>query len=435
MSAHPQRYAPNQQAGSASLIQAPAYLRYWIALIGASIGLVLFEPAPVDILVGTLFIWCFVLGLMSIDRVISLAGLLIIIFLLTNIIPLYYVRDLSRSLYYAAVTFYLTLWFPMMYFLTKRYGMSIISPVLQGYIVFSLLSSLLSVLAVFSIIPSFGILTYLDHRALGFFKGPNVLASYLILTLLLLLYAAPPIIPRSLPPYVRYAAIVITLAALVTSGSRAGWGNAAVTLALVFYFRLNASGAASERFNTILSAVAGFTALGAIFLVLSSGNYGDFLSGRFQMQRYDAERFAAQESSLQHAMVNPLGIGPGQSESEVGTASIVTSRGPVSVHNLYIRVLVENGWLGFLSFTGFLGLTLWKGWLVTRSRGIWAPLGGIVTGVFVGTLLNSLVIDSLHWRHFWLQAALIWGIYVLDLKTSRTPRRQLSEQAGFHPPH
>jgi hypothetical protein len=45
-------------------------------------------------------------------------------------------------------------------------------------------------------------------------------------------------------------------------------------------------------------------------------------------------------------------------------------------------------------------------------------------GAWVGLLVNSLVIDSLHWRHFWVIAALVWAgaMHHTASSTAATPR-------------
>jgi hypothetical protein len=64
--------------------------------------------------------------------------------------------------------------------------------------------------------------------------------------------------------------------------------------------------------------------------------------------------------------------------------------------------------LGGFTFLALLLMTFWRsmgfvlgGRAEARSLVVFASLGGL--------LLNSVVIDSIHWRHFWLLLGIAWG--------------------------
>lgn len=115
------------------------------------------------------------------------------------------------------------------------------------------------------------------------------------------------------------------------------------------------------------------------------------VSTRKVFEYYDYNRFRGQWIGLGLAWRYPLGVGPGQ----------FTCFAPIDPHNLFVRALAENGWLGFISLVAWLRvvwISLWK----VRTRP--APLVPPTTflALFASLLVHSLVISTLHWRHFWI---------------------------------
>ncbi len=72
----------------------------------------------------------------------------------------------------------------------------------------------------------------------------------------------------------------------------------------------------------------------------------------------------------------------------------------------------ENGLIGAAGFFIFLLLTLGRaagGAFSTRQQD--SGVAALILAVLAGILLNSIVLDTLHWRHLWLICALPWGQY------------------------
>ena len=82
----------------------------------------------------------------------------------------------------------------------------------------------------------------------------------------------------------------------------------------------------------------------------------------------------------------------------------------MSVHSLYYRLLSENGFDGLAVFAIFLLLSVRRSVQLTfRSPNPqWRNLYCVLTACLLGVLLNSSVVDTLHWRHVWLLLGLIW---------------------------
>jgi len=163
---------------------------------------------------------------------------------------------------------------------------------------------------------------------------------------------------------------------------------------VVFALRRGGGQKAMVILVTLLAALAAL----AVFVSLSGS--ANFLSERARLQSYDTSRFSAQESGLHLVAAYPFGIGPGQFESYV----------PVSAHSTYIRALAEQGVLGLVTILALILTTLV---LAGRNAVIGRDTYGIgsaaLLGAWCGLVANSAFVDTLHWRHFWILAGLIWA--------------------------
>ena len=147
--------------------------------------------------------------------------------------------------------------------------------------------------------------------------------------------------------------------------------------------------------------------------ILSASGSQDFLVDRARLQGYDATRFSAQVIGIPSAERYPLGVGPGQFESYA----------PISAHSLYVRVVGEQGLAGLLAL-----LTLLVSTLIVAARNALAGRdtygigSAALLGAWCGLLVNSLVVDTIHWRHLWIVAALIWAGWARKTVRARASR-------------
>ncbi|MGH8602697.1 MAG: O-antigen ligase family protein, partial [Gammaproteobacteria bacterium] len=154
-------------------------------------------------------------------------------------------------------------------------------------------------------------------------------------------------------------------------------------------------------------AVAGFLPLVVALMVIlavstNMGGIGEMFQVRAKAQQsYDVERFATQRAILEHALLDPIGIGPGGAVHE-GVFGIAP-------HNLFLHVLTESGWFGAVAFYAFLAMTLWRAFNFCMQPTAIQNTYIIVFACTVGTLTQSLFIDSTHWRHMYLLFGMLWG--------------------------
>jgi O-antigen ligase len=157
-------------------------------------------------------------------------------------------------------------------------------------------------------------------------------------------------------------------------------------------------------------------ALGVLGWTIAVSHSIGFLEQRARFQSYDTQRFGAQRLGLELAQSHPLGIGPGQFE--------VYST--VSAHSTYVRSLAEQGILGAaVLFALLFGTLLLAGRNAVLGRDTYGIGSTALLAAWCGILANSVVVDTIHWRHLWLLAGLIWAGAVSDQVSSRAGARDV----------
>jgi hypothetical protein len=114
-------------------------------------------------------------------------------------------------------------------------------------------------------------------------------------------------------------------------------------------------------------------------------------------------RFGGQAKALALVIANPFGIGA----REFGA-----THHPEDVHNVYLSMMLNAGWAGGFVYLAIVVITLAAGvpFLFRRTAGQdWFI---IVWSCLLGVSLEGLVIDTDHWRHFYLLMGLLWGLMI-----------------------
>ena len=136
-----------------------------------------------------------------------------------------------------------------------------------------------------------------------------------------------------------------------------------------------------------------------LFWLAQSPFVVELFQSRLSMQGYDESRFERQKEAFLTGLTNPFGIGPGQSESTF----------QIAPHSLYARIITENGILSILLFIFFLLLSIHRAYQsYKQSIGESAIYFLLICASLIGLTFNSIFVDTLHWRHFWLLLALAW---------------------------
>ncbi len=73
-------------------------------------------------------------------------------------------------------------------------------------------------------------------------------------------------------------------------------------------------------------------------------------------------------------------------------------------HNVYLQAFIVYGWTGGMAYILLLLSTLWIGLRTVLVPTPWQPYLIAAYATFVGEVLEGFIIDSDHWRHFYLLA-------------------------------
>jgi O-antigen ligase len=352
------------------------------------------EPAPSDLVFAVVIALAFVTGRLYLERVPLSVSALVAGFLALNLLAATDAVDGARAVTFFGITLYLGvfgLWLAAYVSSVRRARL-----VLLAYLIGAALSAAVACLALIAPFP--GAEAFVDGpRAQGLFKDPNVFGPFLVPAILILMdeTVAPRLLRFRL--VTKLALLSVMTIGVVFSFSRAAWLNLAVgTLVLLAVLALRRGGGRRAMSLLIVTLVAG----AALFGVIAATSSMDFLTERAAFQDYDTQRFGAQASGLEVAADHPLGIGPGQFERI----------SDLSAHSTYVRALAEEGVLGALLLLGLMLLTLG---FAARNVALGVDTYGIgsagLLAAWCGLLANSSFVDTLHWRHLWLVAALIWA--------------------------
>jgi O-antigen ligase len=383
-------------AGATLAVLALALARYDL-VIGVGfllLGIARIEPSPSDGLVAMAIALAFLGGGFDLRRVPPAMLVLVDVLIALNLVSAIGAVDLGEAARFTLITTYLAafaVW--LVTYLTSERRMRI---VVGGYVAGAGVSALAGVLALFVPFPGHDLLIGEGARAQALLKDPNVFGPFLVPAAVIVLEEV--LRPGLLRLRRRVSApllLVLTLG-VVFSYSRAAWLNLATALfvmLVVFSLRRGGGRVVTAAVAVLLVGIA----LGATTIV-ATGSTG-FLQERAQPHAYDAERFRAQRLGVELGSTRPFGIGPGQFD-------IV---GPIASHSVYVRVLAEQGPLGLLTLLGLLGGTLafavGNAVAGRRSHGVGSAA---LLGAWCGLLVSGAFVDTLHWRHLWLVAALVW---------------------------
>jgi O-antigen ligase len=393
---------PSLELALAAGLALSAILALAVARYDAAVALGLFllgvqfiEPAPPDFVFGVVIAVAAVTGRFEPTRVPLTIFATLGAFLVLNVISAVGAVSASRAAFFLSITLYLAVFSIWLVGYVNSTGRARL--VVLAYLAGAVLSGLLGVLALFAPLPASDQLTYFGDRAKGFFDDANVFGPFMVPILLIML--AETLEPRLLRwrRPVMLAILFVLAAAILFSYSRAAWLNAAVGI-IIFFGALSVRRGGSRRLLPLVLILV-VTLVAGSFIVSASGSE-EFLQQRATFQTYDVERFEAQEAGIKLAESHPLGVGPGQFEAVV----------QYSAHSTFIRTFAEQGILGLVAFVGLALATL-----VLAGRN--AVLGRHTYGIgsvallaaWCGLLVNSFFVDTLHWRHLWLVAALIWA--------------------------
>lgn len=387
----------------------------WIMAFGVFLsGFVISEPAPYELLmVGQVALW-FLFGL-KISRAVAPLLALLLVFNVGGLLAVTMLRTiLTEQVLYVAVSIFLALT-AVFYAAVIEDRPQRLKLIFQAWVAAAIITGMLGILGYFHAFPGAEVFTRYD-RAMGAFQDPNVFGPFLVTPTLYLMYGM--LKGRLLESPLRIVGILILSLAIFLSFSRAAWGLFLFsTVALVFVMLLKERTTAFRLKILVLSLAAVIAMVTALLVALQFEKVQALFETRTQLvQEYDGGhlgRFARHRLGFEMAMERPLGIGP----------MMFGKIFPEDEHNIWLKSLTTYGWIGFVSYVALMIWTLCIGFRYLLRDRPWQPYLMVAWIVLVGHVLVGNVIDTDHWRHFFLLLGIVWGCGAAEWRHQRALRR------------
>jgi hypothetical protein len=316
------------------------------------------------------------------------------------------------SVRFLAISFYLGLTAIVFACIFAQDTMRALRTVRSAYIVAGTLAGFLGTLGYFATFfdfsPALKIFA-MNERAVGLFKDPNVLGCFVVPPLV---WVVEGFIVDRIRPLSLIASIFMLLGALL-SFSRAAWGSVAFCIIGLMYLLFLTQKERRARIVFLVGAAIGVTVL--ILIALGSVDVvRQMLTERLGVQDYDLgadnrSRFALQADSLREILNHPLGMGPW------GFAHATNWAG----HNTYLGTFLNHGWIGGIAYLLLTALTIYIGFKAIWIRTPWQSFLIGTYLAFVALALEALIVDTDHWRHYYLLLGLVWGLTAATVKATR----------------
>ena len=382
-------------------------------------GYVINEPAPYElVMVALIAIWA-LFGL-RVSRTIAPLLVLLCVFNIGGLISMTQMAELKDTPLYIAVSLFLA-FTAVFYAAIIERDHTLLPVIFRAYTAAAVFTSVLGVLGYFHLLPGAEIFTLYD-RARGGFQDPNVFGPFLMLPVAWLTYGVFRERPSKAPLLI--AALLIISLGNFLSFSRAAWGMQVFIVLMVTAIVFIESQSAKFRLRIILLFGFAIVLLAAVLLVaMQIPSVSDMFFNRAKLvQEYDGARlgrFARHWIGYGMAMENPLGIGPlvfGQTLGE-------------DTHNIWLKALLDYSWLGFATYMALTWITLGIGFKLLFRKRPWQQFLVCAYAVYVAHVFVGNIIDTDHWRHFYLLLGIIWGSYALEKRHQLTLGRRVPDRS------
>src|ERR1700727_703548 len=394
-------------AGPAAAITATPRLlavQRLLVWLGAARGAIVFiEPSPYEIMtLGAAVLFC-ATGLRMRLVLVPLPLLLTLINLGYSIsaIPFY---DKPEVASWIATSWYMAVTVMFFAMVMSEDTTARLDMLRSGLVVGALVAAVSGIVGYLNLVPGGYDLLTLYGRARGTFKDPNVLGAFLILPAL---FALQSVVSDHFAKACRNGiAFGLVALAILLAFSRAAWGGLAITAAFMLALMILTSRTSAQRSRiVIISVVAVVLLLLLIAVLLSFDSTADMFKQRASFdQSYDEGRFGRFGRHIlgaDMALDLPFGIGPLQFHNYF----------PEDTHNSYLNAFMSGGWLAGICYPALVFITVITGFRYVFVRVPWQRSYLAIFAAFLGTVSESFIIDTDHWRHFWMMLGAMWGMF------------------------
>ncbi len=409
-------YAATAGNSLPSATAAPGVLalqRALMWLVGASGAIVFIEPSPYELATVAAMVIFFATGVRL--RLVFMPLLLLLF--LVNVgysicaIPF---MDKPEIVNWIATSWYMAVTVIFFAMVVSEDTEARLDMLLRGLVVGAMIASLAAIGGYFNLVPGGHDLLTLYERGRGTFKDPNVLGAFLILPSLFLLQSV--VSDHAGKSFRSTIALGILALAILLAFSRAAWGGLVLTSAFMLAMMVVTSPSPTQRSRIVVMAVAAVIVVAVLLAVLLSF---DSISEMFKQrasfdQSYDEGRFGRFGRHIlgaQMALDLPFGIGPLQFHNYF----------PEDTHNSYLNAFMSGGWISGICYPTLVFITVIMGFRHVFVRVPWQRAYLAIFAAFLGTVGKSFIIDTDHWRHFWMMLGAMWGMFAAAQRYKATP--------------
>jgi hypothetical protein len=373
-------------------------------LVGASGSIVFIEPSPYEF---TTLAGIVIFAATGMRLRLAFIPLLLLLFLVNIGYMMGAVPYLGESTVtnWIATSWYMAFTVMFIAMVVAEDTMARLDMLRRGLVVGGVIASLAGIAGYFHLVPGGYDTLTLYERARGTFKDPNVFSAFLILPALFTLQS---IVSDPLGKAFRSTvAFGIIAFAILLAFSRAAWGGLILTSAFMLILMIITSRSPAQRSRIILIAVAAIIIAAVLLIVLLSFNSIDemFKQRASFDQSYDEGRFGRFGRHIlgaKMALGLPFGIGPLQFHDYF----------PEDTHNSYLNAFMSGGWLSGVCYPALVFTTVVTGFRHLFVRVPWQRIYIAIFAAFLGTVGEAFIIDTDHWRHFWLMMGSMWGMFI-----------------------
>src|SRR5580693_1938631 len=416
-------YTATAESFPPSVTSAPrviALQRALVWLVGASGAIVFIEPSPYELMTLTAAILFFATGLRL--RLVFMP-LLLLLFLVNvgytiSAVPY---MDKPEVANWIATSCYMAVTVILLAMVLSEDTAARLEMLRRGLTLGALIAATAGIAGYFNLVPGGHDLLTLYDRASGTFKDPNVLAAFLILPAL---FALQSVVSDDFRKSCRSAiALGIMALAILLAFSRAAWGGLAITSGFMLALMVLTSRTSAQRSRIVMISVVAVVLLVLLIAVLLSfDSVAEMFKQRASFdQSYDEGRFGRFGRHIlgaDMALDLPFGIGPLQFHNYF----------PEDTHNSYLNAFMSGGWIAGVCYPALVFITVIFGFRHVFAPVPWQRAYLAIFAAFLGTVGESFVIDTDHWRHFWMMLGAMWGMFA-----AAQPYKASADQAIMAP--
>ncbi len=400
-------YAATAESFPSSVTSAPRVLalqRMLVWLSGASGAIVFIEPSPYELMTLVAAIVFFATGL---RLRLAFLPLLLLLFLINvgysiGAIPF---MDKPEVANWIATSWYMAVTVVFFAMVISEDTAARLDMLRRGLIVGAMIAASSAIAGYFNLVPGGHDLLTLYERGRGTFKDPNVLGAFLILPALFVLQS---VVSNNFRKSFRSAiALGVMALAILLAFSRAAWGGLAITSAFMLALMVLTSQTRAQRSRiVVMSVIAVIIAVMLVAVLASFDSIGEMFRQRASFdQSYDEGRFGRFGRHIlgaDMALDLPFGIGPLQFHKYF----------PEDTHNSYLNAFMSGGWIAGICYPALVFVTVILGFRHVFAPVPWQRAYLAIFAAFLGTVGESFIIDTDHWRHFWMMLGTMWGMFV-----------------------